>query len=328
MAKNPEKFCNNILSKVSRSFALTIPLLDDCLHDPVLITYLQDRLLDNFEDELPELSLSRRKYLMNRVVELFDPANNNPFEEAAEIASYAEFFKKKSLAELTENCLLLRKFYDTLAPQVQGISHHWLKEMNQGMQKYLSAEVETFSDLNEYCFYVAGTVGGFLTDTIIFYSREKDFTLSETDRINLLENFNEAGLFLQKVNLIRDIKEDLEKRNKHFWPLKDLGVSEETLRDPSSKDEAMTALKEMIEDLKTHIPALKKYYNAIPQELSGYRKFYAVNNGLALATLEKMEDNSKIFYGSSPVKTGKLELAKILKNPEKYFEKKAKAYTG
>lgn len=46
------KFCKSILPKVSRSFALTIPMLDRDLYRPVLITYLQDRLLDNFEDEI------------------------------------------------------------------------------------------------------------------------------------------------------------------------------------------------------------------------------------------------------------------------------------
>jgi farnesyl-diphosphate farnesyltransferase len=36
--------------------------------------------------------------------------------------------------------------------------------MNKGMQKYLDKKVETFAELDEYCYYVAGTVGGFLTD--------------------------------------------------------------------------------------------------------------------------------------------------------------------
>ncbi|HQD05128.1 MAG TPA: squalene/phytoene synthase family protein, partial [Halanaerobiales bacterium] len=48
------QYCKKILTEVSRSFALSIPMLDDVLQKPVTIVYLQDRLLDNFEDELPE----------------------------------------------------------------------------------------------------------------------------------------------------------------------------------------------------------------------------------------------------------------------------------
>ena len=64
-------FCRDILQDVSRSFALTIPLLDDKMKEPVMITYLQDRLLDSFEDE-GDMEIDKRKLYMNLVVDLFN----------------------------------------------------------------------------------------------------------------------------------------------------------------------------------------------------------------------------------------------------------------
>ncbi len=222
------QYCKKILTEVSRSFALSIPMLDDVLQKPVTIVYLQDRLLDNFEDEIPEdkISLEERFALMDKVVELFRPDNDNIEELAAEIAGYAGLMPDESLRELTGNALIIRKAYAELDDLVKELSFKWLREMNLGMKKYLTREVRTFIDLDEYCYYVAGTVGGFLTDLLIYYS---DITEDKSE--TLLANFNASGQFLQKINLIRDIREDVKERVKHYWPLVSLRINPEELMD-------------------------------------------------------------------------------------------------
>ncbi|MFW5986298.1 MAG: squalene/phytoene synthase family protein, partial [Halanaerobiales bacterium] len=234
------KFCKRILPKVSRSFALTIPMLDDELHLPVLIAYLQDRLLDNFEDEISDddISLSERRQMMDCVVKLFNPGYSgvddyNIKELVEKIKNYRGLMPEKSLQKLTANAALIRRAYDTLEEKIKEISYKWIREMNQGMQKYLVQGVESFADLDQYCYYVAGTVGGFLTDTVI-YKGDSD----EKSRNILLENYNASGLFLQKINIIRDIKKDLESRDKHFWPLKSLEITAEELLDKANRERA------------------------------------------------------------------------------------------
>ena len=71
--------------------------------------------------------------------------------------------------------------------------------MNFGMQKFLKQEVYSFNDLDEYCYYVAGTPSGFLTELI----RKRSKKLSEENSSILMENERDFGLFLQKVNIIR-----------------------------------------------------------------------------------------------------------------------------
>jgi len=316
MSAEPMQYARKILKKVSRSFALTIPMLDQQIKDEVLLAYLQDRILDNFEDEIHPPNLKLQQEMMDRISRIFSTADYDRSSDFKIIKENSQLIEKESLQELTENIDLIYQGYQSLDPQVQEISHKWLAEMNQGMQKYLTKEVKTFAELDEYCYYVAGTVGGFLTETIIY-----KFGIDSEQQEILMNNFNEAGLFLQKVNLIRDIREDLESRDKHFWPLKDLEISEEQLADPDYKDQALKALEEMLSDLRTHVPALKKYYQALPDELKGYKKFFAVNNALGLATMDKLEDNADVFYGNKPVKTSKLTFLNIMRAPEKYFLK-------
>ncbi|ADO76743.1 squalene/phytoene synthase family protein [Halanaerobium praevalens] len=314
MSTESMKFARKILKKVSRSFALTIPMLDKEIQDEVLLTYLQDRILDNFEDEIQPPNFKLQQDLMDRVSRIFSTEDYNRNQDFKLIKENSSLIEKADLEKLTRNIDLIYQVYQSFDDQIQKISHKWLEEMNQGMQKFLNKEVNTFADLDEYCYYVAGTVGGFLTETIIY-----KFEIKGEQKKLLKENFNEAGLFLQKVNLIRDIREDLENRNKNFWPLKDLDVTAKDLIEPQQKEKSMAALSVMLKDLKEHIPALKKYYQALPSELNGYKKFFAVNNSLGLATLEKLENNPKVFYGKKPVKTSKLTFLNIMRAPEKYF---------
>jgi farnesyl-diphosphate farnesyltransferase len=121
--------------------------------------------------------------------------------------------------------------------------------------------------------------------------------------------------------LIRDIRDDLENRNKNFWPLKELKISEEELSDPKYKNKALEALSVMLDDVRKHTAGLKKYYLALPDSLSGYKRFFSVNNALGLATLNKLDNNSEVFYGNKAVKVSKLTFLNIIRAPEKYFLK-------
>lgn len=314
MRAEPMKFAKDILGKVSRSFALTIPMLDEEIKDEVLLAYLQDRILDNFEDEIHPPNLKLQKDMMDRVSKIFSTEEYDRSADFKIIEDNSKLIDDDALRKLTKNIDLIYQCYQGFDFKIQEISHKWLQEMNQGMQKYLTEKVETFAELDEYCYYVAGTVGGFLTETIIY-----KFDISQKNKRILLDNFNQAGLFLQKINLIRDIREDLKNRDKHFWPLKDLGISEEELADPKNQTKALTALAKMLTDLKSHIPALKKYYQALPVELKGYKKFFAVNNALGLATIDELEDNADVFYGNKAVKVSKLKFLDIMRAPENKF---------
>lgn len=314
MKSESMKFAQEILKKVSRSFALTIPMLDKEIKDEVLLSYLQDRILDNFEDEIQPENYNLQKNMMDRVSRIFSANAYDRSQDFAIIKKNSSLINNDSLQKLTENIDLIYNSFNEFDPEIQKISHKWLEEMSQGMQKYLNRKVTTFSELDEYCYYVAGTVGGFLTEVIIY-----KFKIAQTNQAILLDNFNQAGLFLQKVNLIRDIRDDLESRSKHFWPLQELGVTESELINPANRKKALTALSKMLGDVKKHIPALRKYYLALPAELKGYKKFFAVNNALGLATLNKLEGNEKVFYGKKPVKTSKLKFLNIIRAPEKKF---------
>ena len=46
------EYCKGALQSVSRSFALTIPLVEENILGPIMVGYLEARILDTFEDDI------------------------------------------------------------------------------------------------------------------------------------------------------------------------------------------------------------------------------------------------------------------------------------
>jgi farnesyl-diphosphate farnesyltransferase len=103
------------------------------------------------------------------------------------------------------------------------------KRMGNGMADYANNAahnlygVDTLADFDMYCYYVAGLVGEGLTRLFITSGQENP-KLSEAHDLYFLtfiyDSNNSAysmGLFLQKTNIIRDYREDLDDKRK-FWP--------------------------------------------------------------------------------------------------------------
>ena len=195
----------------------------------------------------------------------------------------------------------------------------WLKEMNFGMQKFLKQDVYSFKDLNEYCYYVAGTPSGFLTELI----RTNSKALLR-DKSNILqENERDFGLFLQKVNIIRDFREDILDNEKIFWPaflFEKYNLKPNNLLEEENIETALKILDLMLDNASLHIEAVKAYLKSIPDEYEGFRAGAAVNFSMGIATLDTMRNNSEVFLGEKPVKISHSARDAILSNPLEFVE--------
>lgn len=56
MSEKAVRFCKKILAEVSRSFALSIPMLDDVMRVPVTIVYLQDTVRKVFQEPFHQIA--------------------------------------------------------------------------------------------------------------------------------------------------------------------------------------------------------------------------------------------------------------------------------
>ena len=82
-------YCKWALQSVSRSFALTIPLVEDTLLAPIMVGYLEARILDTFEDDIGKrhVSLEERVRAMNAIMEILERPDSPMAERKAQEAT-------------------------------------------------------------------------------------------------------------------------------------------------------------------------------------------------------------------------------------------------
>jgi len=122
-----------------------------------------------------------------------------------------------------------------------------LRELVSGMEDDLyCAKYQRFEDLRRYCYRVASTVGLCLVE-IYGYNDP-----------NARRHAVEMGIYLQMVNVLRDIQEDLS-RNRIYLPTDELskfGISENDLR--SGKLSTSSGWQEFMRHYLDHVMAHRK----------------------------------------------------------------------
>jgi farnesyl-diphosphate farnesyltransferase len=286
------RFCESVLKKVSRSFALVIQTLPSDLRIAICIFYLVLRGLDTIEDDMTSFK-------------------DNKSMKIKLLKGFASKFTKKSyqlknVGEDDERILLeefdkVLRVFQTLSKEDQGILQDICQQMGDGMAEFLKKDIRlgtaSLDEYNLYCHYVAGLVGEGLTKLFVAHGKE-DKTL-----LNFMKEADEMGKFLQKTNIIRDYLEDLHE-GRTFWP-RDIWTSyAPSLLDLRTGDKAksLECLNEMIVDAYRHVPAVLRYLSQIknPQVF----KFCAIPQVMAIATLERLVNNPDVFTGVVKIRKG------------------------
>ena len=176
--------------------------------------------------------------------------------------------------------------------------------MGNGMADYcLNAEfnengVEKIADYDLYCHYVAGLVGEGLTRMFV---ESKFGNPALLDRPDLHESM---GLFLQKTNIIRDIREDTDD-NRKFWPKEIWSKHVDNWDDlfkPEYQASALNCSSEMVLNALGHADDCL-FYLAGMKEQSVFN-FAAIPQSMAIATLELCFRNPDIFRRNVKITKG------------------------
>jgi len=201
-------FYQRLLDEVSRSFALCIPRLDPPFRDQVALAYLLMRVLDTVEDApFDEIHQQQRQFERLRGFLRRMPRADELAAFIAEFPVLAE--RERNLLEHTKS--LLEDSHALDAP-VRGAIFGAVDRMAQGMAAYTRRSSRLclldVEDVARYCCFVAGLVGEMLTDLWALATAEP------APRVALAYHF---GLFLQKVNILKDQKDD-EAAARFFVP--------------------------------------------------------------------------------------------------------------
>lgn len=194
--------------------------------------------------------------------------------------------------------------YKKLKPAYRAIIKEMTGKMGNGMADFVrkaeteGVSVQTVEEYDLYCYYVAGIVGDGLTQL---------FVESQFGNPGLLARPNlhkSMGLFLQKINIIRDVREDYDD-GRSFWP-KEIWSKHvdkfEHLFDPKYKEAALNCSSEMVLNALEHVDECL-FYLAGLREQSVFN-FCAIPQSMAIATLELCFQNYDMFQRNVKITKG------------------------
>ena len=295
-------FCFESLKSVSSSFNIVIKQLDDETMKVVCILYLVLRGLDTIEDDMSIPIEDKKQMLLN-------------FHNDIENIDYSmECGDKPEYRILMKNFYKVNRTYKQLHSKYSNVIKSITREMAKGMVEFLDkSSMDTTEEYDSYCHYVAGLVGIGLSQI---------FTLSgsEFNDLTKYESLsNSMGLFLQKTNIICDIKEDYDEKcywwpkdivSKHFSSMDEIfangGETGET-GEFTTTNKHTDLLNEMIMNAFRHIPDSIEYLSLVKNN-SNF-KFCAIPHVVAMQTLATLFYNPNVFKKTE--KLNKTTLARI-----------------
>jgi len=310
--------CWDFLDKTSRSFSAVIKEVDGDLARVICLFYLVLRGLDTVEDDMSVPHSVKQPLLRSFHEKILTPGwtftGSGPREKDRALLVHFDVV-------VTELLLLPPHYINVIADIC--------KQMGIGMADYAAKAhesgklgLETVEDLDLYCHYVAGLVGEGVSRIFSASGKEREIIGEQ------LVLSNHMGLLLQKTNVLRDFREDVDQ-GRLFWPREiwgtlsstndekksavarawSAGFSEPTeMYDPKNRQRALWALSAFTLDALRHaVPALD--YLSLLRTQSVFN-FSAIPQTMAMATLALCFMNPTVFERNVKIRKG--EAAKLI----------------
>ncbi len=307
-----EAYQERILPHVSRTFALTIPQLPPTLRSTVTSAYLLCRIADTVEDEPAIPPAQTHAYLQRfaAVVAGTEPAAPLAREVGARL-SERTLPAERDLVNHMERVIRLTH---ALSPAERAAIQRCIELMCYGMHHFQQtaslAGLGRASDLDSYCYYVAGVVGEMLTELFCAHS-----PLIAERRLGLREHAASFGQGLQMTNILKDVWED-RSRGACWLPQEVFqrhGVDLAQLAPEHYHDGFGRAYEELIAVAHAHLRNALEFTLLIPTIEPGIRRFCLWAVGLAVLTLQRIHANPRFTAGAEvKVSHGQVALIRLL----------------
>ncbi|AKF85640.1 hypothetical protein MFUL124B02_14115 [Myxococcus fulvus 124B02] len=317
MVAPEETFCRAMLPRVSRTFALNIPLLPAPLDLVVTVAYLLTRMADTVEDEL---HADRKEALFAELAELvrLEPGWEARAQAFARLAGDAFLpTAPEAEVELIAGTVSVLRTLASLPPWAQAPLRRCVRIMTHGMSQVQrrhggGESMLGLPDLQTtlaYCYYVAGVVGEMLTELFIAHAP----TLDERVRTQLRSRSIMFGEALQLTNILKDVREDLDL-GRCWLPLDRMalhGLEPATLTRPELRAQAMALHSELVVIARRALDEALEYTLALPQSEPGLRLFCLYPLFFAVKTLNLVDGNPAVF-DATPLKLSREVVLRLM----------------
>ena len=277
-----------MLRGVSRTFALTIPVLPPGLRDVVGNAYLLCRIADTIEDD-KALDREQKRLYSEKFVDLV-AGDGDAAGFASELAPLLDAGTPPSERELVASAAEAIAVTRSFKRAQRAALARCVSIMANGMAYYQQRHgdgrgLPDLASFNHYCYCVAGVVGELLTELFCDYDHRIAARRPELMRLATL-----FGQGLQMTNILKDVHEDNARGA--CWLPRDVFTAAGYDLNNMQKWEYNTAWR----DAMAHMTGLTTWYLrqavayslAIPREHKAVRRFCLWATGMAACTMRKL----------------------------------------
>ncbi|WP_276272466.1 phytoene/squalene synthase family protein [Haloarcula litorea] len=303
-------WCYDAVHRVSRTFSLTIAELDEPMAHDICVGYLLCRVADTIEDagHIPPSTQSELLRTYSRVLDPSADASVRAFDEAA-----AEWLPETMTDdwEVVDNAARAVGVFRSLDERSLSAIRGPVRELVDGMAMFVDRyaeegglRIQTLDELEEYCWYAAGTVGTLVTGLVSHEATDEQVAQME-------RNARAFALLLQLVNVAKDAATDMEEENNVYLPLELLeqeGLDHGDVDDPTNVDSVVPVIEQVTERAEGYLDGAQRWLEAMPETRGNTLSAWAIPFLLAVGTIRELKARPEDVVHEGNVKISREEV--------------------
>jgi farnesyl-diphosphate farnesyltransferase len=310
-------WCHEAVQGVSRTFALTIDVLDDPMSSYICVGYLLCRVADTVEDA-GHIPADEQAALLRSYDAALDPEGDvgiEVFLDDVEPWLPPEDERDEDWRVVAESERVFRAF-ERQPPAVRAAITPPVRELVSGMALFVDRyadrgglRIQSGEELEEYCHYAAGTVGQLITNLVC-----RDGVPRGT-RERLYGTAESFGLLLQLVNISKDVYDDYREENNVYLPaawLRERGVAQERVVAQENVQESATVVERTANHAESFLDDAQTYLESVPETDGNRLAAWAIPYLLAVGTLRELTERPEDAVTGAGVKISRSEVSAIV----------------
>jgi farnesyl-diphosphate farnesyltransferase len=307
-------WCYDAVTDVSRTFAITIAELEEPMARDICVGYLVCRVADTVEDDA-RIPAAEKASLLRTFEDVLDP------ETAADVADFQAAVggwipdDPGDDWQVVANADRVLATFRDLDAETRELIRPPVRELVAGMAEFVDRyaddgglRLRTVEELEEYCWYAAGTVGDLVTNLV---TQDAD---PET-AARLEAHARDFGLLLQLVNVAKDVGTDYAEENNVYLPAEWLAEADLTaadIGDQSRADRLGTVVERVTAHAATYLDGAQTWLEAMPEHRGNTLSAWAIPFLLAVGTIRELERRPADAVREGNVKVSRAEVSAVM----------------
>ncbi|MCU4752263.1 squalene/phytoene synthase family protein [Halobacteria archaeon AArc-curdl1] len=319
------EWCYEAVHGVSRTFSITIDRLEEPMARHICLGYLLCRVADTVEDA-GHIPPDEQTALLETYDDVLDPESDVSAEDFRDqVEPWLPTDRSADWEVVAQTPRVVRTF-EAFEDEPREIMREPVRELVDGMAMFTDRYAEegglrlqTLEELEEYCWYAAGTVGTLITGLVA--------RGTSPDKAEVLrENARAFALLLQLVNIAKDVETDYHEENNVYLPaewLEEEDVAMDAVTDESNQTGVTNVIRRVTGRAEEYLDGAQQYLEVVPERHGNTLSAWAIPYLLAVGTLRELRERPEDVVEEGNVKISRAEVFAVIQHFEQDVSRSA-----